>query len=575
MLFSTPWQLAKAGLLSTILLAALTAQAQTAPTWTMAKRLTSGGPDPTRNGAAVDGLRTDASGNVFTVGDFHGTLDLGGTTFSTMPSVAGDYDSYLAKYNATGTLLWAKHLNGAYHETVGTALAVDAAGNTYLTGSFYGSITIEGTTLTDPTYTAGGYQLNGYVAKFAPAGNLLWIKRIGSTTSSQGNAAGQAITMDGAGNVVLTASFSGSVTLGTTTLNSTENPAFSYPSQDLLLAKLDPQGTVLWARNDGGTGSEWPQDITVDGADNIYLGGSIQGNAAFGTIRLTASDMNSDGALVKFSPAGTPQWAVKLPATVTSLGRNIVRHVSTDLAGNVSLVGEVEEDLPSGDMYRAVVARYTTQGTLAWSHLSTPSEANYNVSIVVDGAGNSYVGYPFMTSVNWAGVSLTASAPNIVNCAIFSLTPQGTPRWSLRNDSGDIGPNALSLDQNGLLYVGGAANGPVQLGNLQLAANSANYEPFFARLSNVTLATKPAQSLAALALYPNPAKNAATVSLPARSEAGTVVVRDLTGRLVQQVSFAAAATQVPLPLKTVSAGLYTVQVVTEAGFSPLARLVVQ
>ncbi|GAA3938956.1 T9SS type A sorting domain-containing protein [Hymenobacter algoricola] len=548
--------------------------AQTAPGWTLARRLTSGGIDPTRDGGSADGIRVDAGGNMYVVGDFHGTLDVGGTVLSSPDG----YDSYLAKYSPSGTLLWAKHLNGANYETVAPAVALDAGGNAYLTGSFYGSVSVGGITLTDPTYTPGGTQLNGYVAKFSPTGALLWAQRLGAATGSSGSAGGSGIAVDAAGNVVLGGWFSGSVTIGTTTLTSTlyVDANGSYPSQDILLAKLDPQGTVLWARHDGGQGGEGPSDLSVDASNNIYVGGSYGGDATFGTIILPGTLYKTEGFVAKYSAAGTPQWATGMPPAIAGLRENIVRHLSADPAGNVSLIGNGEERPPAGPSnFRSFVARYTPQGALAWSFLSSPSEDSYNVGIVTDAAGNSYLDQAFMGSITLAGVTLTGSAPTAVNLCVIALTPQGTLRWSLRNDSGEMGGSGIGLDPSGQVYIAGVAVGPVQLGSFLLAANSATYEPFIARLTSGITAAKPGQVLPALAVYPNPTDATTTVSLPSQPHVGYVVMRDLAGRLVQQVAFAAAATKVPLPLAGVAAGLYTVQVVTAAGFSPLARLVVQ
>jgi hypothetical protein len=580
MAFSTLSHLAKAGLLSSFLLLAASASGQsvTPPTGALVKRATSTGTDPGRDGSSGGQIKVDASGNMYTTGDFHGSIDLGGITLASPDG----YDSYLAKYSPTGTLLWAQHLNGANYETVEPALALDAEGNAYLTGSFFGALSIGGTTLTDPTYNSSGFNLNGYVAKFNSQGVLQWAERLGAAANTApASGGGHALAVDASGNLLLAAWFSGTVKLGTATLSSAtavSSNGTTYSSQDILLAKLSPEGTVIWARRDGSSQDEDGNTLAVDAAGNVYLGGYFNSSTAFGSLSLQGNADEEDGFLAKYDAAGTPQWATGLPTTVTDLGDDKVTSLTTDPRGNVYLTGNVL-DLASpstGDGYHTFVARYSSQGVNNWSQLSTGSGDSNEGTIVTDAAGNVYLGGAFVGSFTLGSLTLTAPTARAANLFLVSFTPQGGLRWGLKNgNTGEMGAYALTIDNQNQLYVSGTVSGSTTLAGLPVPATGTLYDSYFARLTNVVTGTRAAQSLAALALYPNPAKAAATVALPVQTQAGRVVVRDLAGRLVQQVTFTVGTTQVPLTLTNVAAGLYTVQVVTEAGFSPLARLVVQ
>lgn len=84
-----------------------------------------------------------------------------------------------------------------------------------------------------------------------------------------------------------------------------------------------------------------------------------------------------------------------------------------------------------------------------------------------------------------------------------------------------------------------------------------------ARLTTPTLSTKAGRAVQPLILYPNPARQQATVQLPAA--ASQLRLLDLQGRLVQQQPLKARQAAASLDLTTVKPGLYLVQVVGAAG----------
>ena len=90
-------------------------------------------------------------------GRFFGTVDFrGGTLYS-----AGQDDIYVAKFNADGEYLWSRSFGSTLSDR-GDGAALDASGNTFVTGRFRGSIDFGGGTLTD----AGTGDI--FIAKLAP-----------------------------------------------------------------------------------------------------------------------------------------------------------------------------------------------------------------------------------------------------------------------------------------------------------------------------------------------------------------------------------------------------------------------
>lgn len=85
------------------------------------------------NDARIKATATDASGNTYLTGYFDGTvLTLGSVTLTKI----GRQDTFVAKLDASGTVLWAKNFGGSGAEAYGYGIAVDGPGNVYLGGSF-------------------------------------------------------------------------------------------------------------------------------------------------------------------------------------------------------------------------------------------------------------------------------------------------------------------------------------------------------------------------------------------------------------------------------------------------------
>ena len=117
------------------------------------------------------------------------------------------------------------------------------------------------------------------VALFAQNEDWFWAKKAGGTS----NESGKSIAVDDNGNSYVTGYFYGSATFGTTTLTSSGD-------YDIFVAKLDSNGNWLWAKQAGGTSSDYTNDIAVDANGNIYVTGEIfEESAIFGTTTLNSS----------------------------------------------------------------------------------------------------------------------------------------------------------------------------------------------------------------------------------------------------------------------------------------------
>jgi Tfp pilus assembly protein PilZ len=138
------------------------------------------------------GISTDAYGKSYVTGYFSsGNIIFGSDTLIN----SGGADFFVAKYDTAGNVDWAKSANGPGGDD-GYGISVDAGGNSYVTGMFWGTgIAFGSFTLT----SAGDYDI--FVVKYDAAGNVVWAKSAGGSDWDQGTG----ISTDANGNSYVTA----------------------------------------------------------------------------------------------------------------------------------------------------------------------------------------------------------------------------------------------------------------------------------------------------------------------------------------------------------------------------------
>jgi hypothetical protein len=243
----------------------------------------------------ANALAVDATGNVYVTGGSEGSDTL--------------LDYATIKYDSAGNLLWVARYNGLGNVSrrfnSATALAVDAAGNVYTTGSS-GSLHIGPGT---------GFQDYATV-KYDSAGNPLWVARYnGPDNVPQHSNSSTALAVDAAGNVYVTggsASVPGLLT------------------HDYATIKYDSAGNPLWvARYNGPDNSDDNASaLAVDNVGNVYVTGLSRG-----------SGTGNEYATVKYDSAGNLLWVARYNEPVTLYSSNDTSALAVGAAGNVYVTG--------------------------------------------------------------------------------------------------------------------------------------------------------------------------------------------------------------------------------------------
>ncbi|CAN5265868.1 hypothetical protein BH09BAC5_BH09BAC5_12850 [soil metagenome] len=229
-------------------------------------------------------LTIDPNGDVFTTGSFEDTADFDpGVGTSTLIST-GLKTIFVSKINTAGNFVWVKAMGGTINNQ-GYGIALDQNGNILTTGSFDGTVDFDpGAGIVDLTSQGN---LDIFISKLDPSGNLLWAKSMGGISSDEGFS----IAADIGGNVCLTGYFKGTADFdpGASTFNLN-----SSGQLDMFVAKLDPLGNFLWAKAMGGANYEEGLSIKVDAGGNIYATGDFNGTA----------DFDPDAGILNLSPIG-------------------------------------------------------------------------------------------------------------------------------------------------------------------------------------------------------------------------------------------------------------------------------
>ncbi|HEX6432020.1 MAG TPA: SBBP repeat-containing protein, partial [Niastella sp.] len=147
-------------------------------------------------------LAVDASGNSYVTGYFSTTADFDPGAGTQNLTAAGGADIFLAKYDASGSYIWAKNMGGTANE-MSYGVAVDASGNSYITGYIGGTADFDPDAGTQNLTPAGGTDI--FLAKYDASGNYVWAKNMGGTTGD----VSFAVAVDATGNSYITGQFAG------------------------------------------------------------------------------------------------------------------------------------------------------------------------------------------------------------------------------------------------------------------------------------------------------------------------------------------------------------------------------
>jgi hypothetical protein len=391
--------------------------------------------------------------------DGTGAAYLTGSTTSTnfpvvnafQPISGGNQDAFVAKINSAGnSLVYSTYLGGSggtvgFPET-GSAIAVDSAGDAYVTGI----TSSPNFPLANALFSiSAGVGIHAFVIELNPAGSgLAYSTYLGGSSIDQA----AAIAVDSGGNAVVA--------------GSTASPDFplanpAQPSQaggyDAFVTRLNSTGTALLESTFfGGSGSEAANAVAYDAANSVYIAGQTQSldlpiedatqpalagtqSAFLAVFTLTTEVSTPPAPTTPNATAGLAQVTLTWTASSGATSYNVYRGTTaggesaTAIASGITTTSYFDAGVSNGTTYYYKVAAVNAGGTSALSGeaSATPEppvpaaptgltaaagSASLTLSWTASGGATSYNVYRGTTA---GGESATAIASGITTTSYF------------------------------------------------------------------------------------------------------------------------------------------------------------
>ena len=227
----------------------------------------------------IKDIAVDNFGNSIITGTFDTSINFNSDPISTPITLvsSGGNDIFIARYDSWGNIIWARQAGGKKDEVV-TGIAIDFAGNFFITGYFEGNLSFGGQSI------KSNGNLDVFIAKYTFFGMALWATNGGGKNDD----VAEEIATTPAGNCVITGYFQGDATFGPKSLT-------SAGQNDIFIARCDASGNMLGAKPAGGPGQDIGLGIIADYLGNCIATGFFDSDTAnFSNKTLINSSINPD-----------------------------------------------------------------------------------------------------------------------------------------------------------------------------------------------------------------------------------------------------------------------------------------
>ncbi|HEU0005710.1 MAG TPA: SBBP repeat-containing protein, partial [Terriglobia bacterium] len=363
-------------------------------------------------------------------------------------------------------------------------IAVDAAGNSYITG------TTESVNFPLQSQAAGypnDNRKNAFVMKLNPQGTtVLYSTYLGGSADDEG----LAITVDGSGQA-LVAGYTDSTNFPTA------NPyrATNSGVRDGFVTRLSPTGnTLVYSTYLGGSGSDLAFAIALDGQSNFYVAGSTT-STSFPTVSPYQASLVAlrDAFVAKFNPAGS---ALLYSTYLGGDADDVAYGIAVDALGSAYVAGITQSsNFPTANPMQSsyeggtdvFVTKLTPAGsTLAYSTYLGAGFFEDCFSIAVDDQGSAYVAGSTESATFPVTSPYQISKRIGADAFVTKLTPSGKTRVysTFLGGNGEDRANAIAVDRMGnATIVGYTLSSDFPTAEPLQAAYAGGQDAFVARLN--------------------------------------------------------------------------------------------
>jgi hypothetical protein len=347
------------------------------------------------------------NGHILLSGFSEEGIDLGGGPLTS----TGLFDVFLAELDGNGNHQWSESFPSAGWGAASYGVGTDAAGNIYLSGIFTDTVDFGGGPLT----SAGNY--DQFLVKLDANGNHVWSKRFGDAGQTTPMALAT-LAVDAAGNIYLLSNLQDSADFGS-------GPVTSVGATDIVVARFDTNGNIVWLQQFGSVGSEYMW-IRLGPTGTLWLSGFFSGPMNVGNFALPHAGV-SDGAVAELDTSGTVLWADSFGSAVgdtctampTALGHVVI---AGTFANTVSIAGNTF--VANGD-WDCFVLELDASHASVWSATFGATGETSCLSLAGDAAGHTIVGIGYKDTMLIGSQLLTST--DEYDSAIVALDGAGSP----------------------------------------------------------------------------------------------------------------------------------------------------
>ena len=400
-------------------------------------------------------IARDAAGNSYIVGFFSETMaldDIGSQVLSS----AGSRDVFFAKYDANGTLEWARGIGGSDSDE-GKDIAIDNSGNIYILGEFSGFVDF------DPTIGIALQQSSSatdiFLAQYDASGTFVRV----TTMAGSGTDLASNLEIDNNGDLYISGLFSGLLDF---VAGSTTDNLFTTENSAAFMAKFSATGSYIWSKKIESSGGVVINDLELDNNNNLYATGSFGANTDFNpnsntTNTLTLSG-NTDAFLAKYNTNGAYLWAKAIQGIDLESSENV--EITQD--GNVVIAGYFQNSIdlnPSASNHFVTAtgqrdvffANYSPNGAFRWGKHFGSSGNEYCYGLATDNQRRVFLAGTFQgtTDVN-PDQNQTASLTSNGDADIFfaRFDSVGNYEWSM-SAGGSNGDLVQDIEVDNILQI--------------------------------------------------------------------------------------------------------------------------
>jgi hypothetical protein len=396
-------------------------------------------------------IKVDASGNVYSTGEFEVTADFDPSAASFTLTSAGAKDIFISKLNSLGNFVWVKQMAGGTLNDVGNSIWLNSAGSEIITtGYFQNTVDFDpGVGISNLTSLGTG---DVFVSKLDASGNFLFAKQLGGS----GNEVGTQIIQDPSGNIFCIGYFTGigDFDPGATTFNLS-----SSGTNDIFISKLNTLGNFSWAGKMGGPNDELGYSITADASGNIFSTGSFQSTADFdpGASIFNLSFNGGYNIYVnKLGPCITPTAPVNsTPITNQSICNNNSTSLFATGSGSINWYTSATggSSIGTGTSFTTASLSVGTYTFYAEALTCAPSVSRTAVTVTV-----------------YANPTITVNSGTICSGKVFTINPSGAVSYTYSSGSNTVSP----LSNSSFTIIGTSAQG---CSNTALSSVTVNTTP--------------------------------------------------------------------------------------------------